>query len=180
MIKKLTSLALAAVMALALVGCGSKKGEPSATPAAPVVLADFYAETYDELYPVDSEGNPTGPFTEDFAQAPEMLEGFYPGLSDIETKQLHVYMPAMSGVPYEVALVEVADAADIEAVKTILQTRIDTESANQMNYPAVIENWELNSRIVVNGNYVMMAVCENCEDFVNAFNNMGSEAPAAE
>lgn len=133
-------------------------------------LAAFYEETYNNLFPLDSEGYSTGPYTEDFAAVPEMLEAFYPGLSAIETNQCMVLIPMMTGVPYEVVLIEVANAADVDAVKAILQARIDTETANQMNYPAVIENWELNSRIVSNGNYIMMAVCEVCDSFVDAFN----------
>lgn len=133
-------------------------------------LAAFYEELYAELYPLDSEGYSTGPFVEDFAVVPEMVEGFYPGLTAIGTKQMHIYIPAMSGVPYELVLIQVENAADVDAVKAILQARIDTESANQMNYPAVIENWELNSRIVSNGNYILMAVSEDCEAYVDAFN----------
>lgn len=136
----------------------------------PVDLEAFYWDLYDAMYPLDADGYPTGPSVENFAAVPEMLEAYYPGLADIETKQCLVYMPMMSGVPYELVLIEVADPSDVEAVKAILQTRIDTETANQMNYPMVIENWELNSRIVVNGSYIMMAVCENCDDYVEAFN----------
>lgn len=151
--------------------------EPSAPavnpepPAATAIdLAAFYSELYAKLYPADAEGNPTGPFVEDFAQAPVMLDGFYPGLTAIASKQMHVYMPAMTGVPYELALIEVENAADVEAVKTILQTRIDTEKTNQYAYPAVTENWELNSRIVTNGNYILMAVASDCDAYVDAFN----------
>lgn len=135
-----------------------------------VNLEAFYNDLYAELYPLDAEGYSTGPFVEDFAAMPEMLDGFYPGLSAVSTKQLHVYMPMMSGVPYELVLVEVANASDVETVKAIMQARIDTETANQMNYPMVIENWELNSRIAVNGNYIMMAVTSDCDAYVDAFN----------
>ena len=143
---------------------------PEAAPLDGLGLAAFYDNLYARLYPLDADGNPTGPFVEDFAQVPEMLEGFYPGLTAIATKQMHVYMPAMSGVPYELVLIEVENAADVDAVKTILQTRIDTEKSNQYAYPAVTENWELNSRIVTNGNYIMMAVTSDCDACVDAFN----------
>jgi len=136
----------------------------------PVELQSFYDELYAELYPMDADGFPTGPAVSDMGVDPEMVEMFYPGLGSIETKQVHLYFPMMTGVPYEVILVEVANAADVEAVKAIMQARIDTETANQMNYPMVIENWELNSRIVSNGNYVMMVVTADCDAYVDAFN----------
>lgn len=153
---------------------GQPKPEATPAPSAPaadgVDLETFYNDLYAKLYPMSAEGYSTGPFVEDFAAMPEMLDGFYPGLSAVGTKQLHVYMPAMTGVPYELVLVEVANNSDVETVKTILQTRIDTEKANQFAYPSVIENWELNSRIAVNGNFILMAVTSDCDAYVDAFN----------
>lgn len=139
---------------------------------AVVDLLSFYDTLYAELYPLDAEGYATGPAVSDMGLDAEMVEMFYPGLSAIETEQLHLYFPMMTGVPYEVILIEAANAADVEAIKAILQTRIDTETANQMNYPMVIENWELNSRIVSNGNYIMMAVTSDCDAYVEAFNGL--------
>lgn len=145
------------------------KPEQSA-PTASVDLVAFYNELYAKLYPLDAEGNATGPFVSDMAEMQEMVDAFYPGLSALSPKQLHIFMPAMSGVPYELVLVEAASADDVEAVKTALQSRIDTEMANHMNYPAVQENWANNSRIVSNGAYVLMAVAADCEAYVEAFN----------
>ena len=148
-----------------------KPAEPEqSAPAASVDLVAFYNELYAKLYPLDEDGNGTGPFVSDMAEMQEMVDAFYPGLSALSTKQLHIFMPAMSGVPYELVLVEAADAGDVEAVKTALQSRIDTEMANHMNYPAVQENWANNSRIVSNGAYVLMAVSADCDAYVEAFN----------
>ncbi len=146
--------------------------KPAETPAAPAGNADleaFYNGLYEKLYPLDSEGFATGPFVQDLAVMPELLENYYPGLAPL-CKQVHVYMPGMSGVPYEVVLLETNSAADVEAVKAILQARVDTELSNLMNYPMVLENWELNSEIIVNGNFVMMAVTEDHAAYVEAFN----------
>ena len=144
--------------------------ETPAVDSASVDLAAFYEKLYAELYPNDENGDPTGPFVMDIAEMPEMLDGYYPGLSALGLKQMHVYMPGMSGVPYELAMVEAADAAGAEAVKAIFESRIETESNNQMAYPMVIENWELNSRVVVNGNFVLMAVSADCDTYVERFN----------
>ena len=130
--------------------------------ADPVDLAEFY----NSMFPDPSNA----PAVMDLAAEPDMLNGFYPGMADIETKQCVVYMPMMTAVPFEIALVEVANAADVDTVKEIMQTRIDNEIANFMNYPMVTENWEKNSRIVSNGNYVMMVAYEDYEGFIEAFN----------
>lgn len=125
-------------------------------------LAEFYSSLFS-----DPDNTPA---VMDLAADPEMLEAFYPGLADIETAQCMVFMPMITAVPFEIALIQVNDKADIEAVKAILQARIDNEVSNHFNYPAVVENWELNSRIVENGNYIMMVAYEGCEEFVEAFN----------
>ena len=62
------------------------------------------------------------------------------------------------------------NAADADAVKAILQSRIDSQISNQMNYPMVIEGWQNNARIVSNGNFIMLAVGTDCDAFVDGFN----------
>ena len=86
------------------------------------------------------------------------IESFYPGLTGIAANQQLIYMPAMSAVACEIVMIECANAADVEAVKAILQARIDAQVAGGAWYPETIEGWEKNSDIVVNGNYVAMFV----------------------
>ncbi len=146
---------------------------PSQEPAASTSmdLAATYEKWYAELNPLDENGDPTGPSTMDLAEMPEMLEGYYAGLSAIETKQMMVLMPMISAVPYEIALIEVANESDVESVKAIFQSRIDSQlDPMGMNYPMIVENWELNSRIVSNGNYIMLVASELCDTFVEKFN----------
>ena len=99
-----------------------------------------------------------------------MLADLYPGLDAISTEQLLVFQPMMGAVVCEIALVEVTDAADVAAVKDILQARIDTQVDGGAWYPESIEGWEKNSRIVENGNYVMMIAWSYCDEAVEAFN----------
>ena len=100
----------------------------------------------------------------------EMLDGFFPGLSGIGTNQMMIYQPMMGAVVCEIALIEVADAANVDAVKTILQDRIDAQVEGGAWYPESIEGWKNNSRIAVNGNYVMMIAYSECDAVVDAFN----------
>lgn len=99
-----------------------------------------------------------------------MLNDLYPGLSDISTNQLLVFQPMMGAVVCEIALVEVANASDVDAVKAILQARIDTQASGGAWYPESVEGWANNSRIVSNGNYVMMIAWEFCDAAVASFN----------
>ena len=106
----------------------------------------------------------------------ELIENCYPGLSAIQTQQLAVYMCMMNPSPNgDVVLVQVKDNKDVDAVKAILQARIqymvgDGNGPGGAWYPEPTEMWENNSRIVTHGNYVMMVADFECDNIVNAFN----------
>lgn len=114
---------------------------------------------------------------ENFAANADVVEfgmhnDMYPGISDVATNQLVIMQPMMGAVVCEIALAEVADAADVETVKAIFQTRIDTQVDGGAWYPESIEGWKNNSRIVTNGNYVMMIAWQFCDDAVSDFNGL--------
>ena len=139
--------------------------EAPAAPAGSVDLAAFHMslmDTYGENFPA----------VMNLCEMIEMLDGFYPGLSAVETSQMMVYQPMMGAVVCEIALVEVVNSADVETVKGILQQRIDDQVAGGAWYPASIEGWEKNSRIVSNGNCVMMIAYSECDAVVEAFNGL--------
>ena len=54
----------------------------------------------------------------------EVLDAFYPGLSAIKTNQCAVYTAMISAAVGEMALVEVQNSADVQAVKDIFQARV--------------------------------------------------------
>ena len=101
-----------------------------------------------------------------------MLDDLYPGMSNISTNQLVIYQPMMGAVVCEIALAEVTNASDVSAVKGIFQARIDAQVNGGAWYPESIEGWKNNSRIVTNGNYVMMIAWQYCDDAVSSFNNL--------
>ena len=150
--KKILSLGLALALTLTmLAGCtgGSKK-------TADVNLEEFYQTIF-----TDPDNAP--------AMMPlegEMLEGFYPGLAEVELKQVVAYMPMITAVACEIVMVECANTADVETVKGIFQARIDAQVGNHFNYPAVIETWEKEAKVVDNGNYVALFVISGMTDQV--------------
>ena len=105
----------------------------------------------------------------------EALSSFYPGLSDVAAKQCMVYYAMISASGDEIALVEVADSADVETVKGIFQARIDYqvgdgESPGGAWYPAPTEMWRSESRIASNGNFVMLVAHSGADSVVEQFN----------
>jgi predicted small lipoprotein YifL len=181
--KRILALLLVAAMSFSvLAACGSKNDEtptPDNTPEAsapvesekPAFSADL-AEFYNKIMNAAEEG----PFMMDVAAEAEMLEMTFPGLANIETKQLVAAAPMMSAVAVEFVFVEVANASDVEAVKTILQTRIVNQVAGGAWYPETIEQWEKHSEIVVIDNYVCLFVCAEKDGMIDAFRN-GTPVP---
>ena len=98
-----------------------------------------------------------------------MHNDLYPGISDVNTKQLAIYQPMMGAVVCEIALAEVADAADVDTVREIFQARIDAQVDGGAWYPESIEGWKNNSYVVAKGNFVMMIAWQLCDDVVADF-----------
>ena len=142
--------------------------EEPAAPEMPAVssgvdLNGFYTSvctTYGENFPANMN----------LCESVEMLDAFYPGLSGLETKQLMIYQPMMGAVVCEIALAEAANEADVETIKGIFQSRIDSQVDGGAWYPESIEGWKNNSRIVANGKTIMMIAYSECDAVVEAFN----------
>ena len=105
----------------------------------------------------------------------ESLDAYYSGLSALSPKQCVVQMAMISASGVEIALVEAASSADVETIKGIFQARIDYQVGDGENpggawYPEPTEMWKNNSRIVANGNYVMLVAFENADSVVDSFN----------
>ena len=107
---------------------------------------------------------------DDISGISDILDNFYAGLSGISTKQCLVCVPMMTSVVSEIVLIEVGDAADVDAVKAILQARIDVQAGGGAWYPDTVDGWKNDSRIVSNGNYIMMIVHRDCDSIVSDFN----------
>ena len=151
--KKILSLGLALALTVSLLAsCSNGGGQKTAD----VNLEEFYQTIF-----TDPENTP--------AMMPlegEMLESFYPGLAEVELKQQVAYMPMITAVACEIVMVECANATDVDTVKEIFQARVDSQVENQFNYPAVIEAWEKEAKVVSNGNYVALFLISGMSDQV--------------
>ena len=161
MMKRLIAILLAAMLLLA--GCGAET-----TPTEPPVESiDLEALYYQGVAVLDQMG----------ANAPVLfpetdvayLDQFYPGLADIELKQLYAGVAPVTNAPFEIILVEVANEADVPTVLEIYQGRVDRESDDSA-YPENAESWMNNCKITSRGCYVFLAVlmkpCEIPAEFI--------------
>ena len=137
--KKVMTIVLALMM-LALTACGGSKNE-----SKDVDLASFYAgmeEKYDWTQGlVDIEG--------------EMLEAYYPGLSEISTKQFIAKMPMMSAVVNEFVFLQCESEEDAGKAAQILQQRVDMQAEGGAWYPESMEAWG-RAGVIQQGTYVAM------------------------
>ena len=110
--------------------------------------------------------------TYDFASMMEMdtvaLDNFYPGLSAISANQLVAQMAMITSSANEIVLIECANGSDVDTVRSIFETRKQTQADGGAWYPATIEQWG-NAQICVSGNYVMLICHANAADIAASF-----------
>lgn len=175
--KKFLALALALTLVLSLAACGGKpsqdapgSGAPEVTePEHPAPQEDVDLSAFYDTLLSESE------WPELMALEGELLDGLYPGLSDLSLKQCLVRTAAISAVVGEIALVEAENAEDAQSAADIFQARIDYQVGDESSpggawYPETIRGWQENSHIVTQGTYVMLAVGDCASDAVERFN----------
>ena len=152
------ALTLAVVLSLGvLTACGKGEDEQVQAPGLQAYYDDFMTSLGDEA-----------PMMLEITD--ELVAGVYPGLEDYTCNQKVLYTAAISAVAFELALVEVADQADVEAVAGIFQARIDGQVAGGAMYPATIEAWQ-NAKVITNGSVVaLIAAGEEQAAAEEAFN----------
>ena len=162
--KRITSLLLALVMLLALAGCGNSANGGSSEPKSADLSAFLETVTSNQEAAMETLDA-------------DALETFYPGISDIETKQCTGATALISAVASEILLVEVTNADDVAKVEEIMNARIsyqvgDGTSPGGAWYPETMDQWENNSRVVSVGNSVMLVVMDNADEIVTEFQNL--------
>ena len=155
--KRVLTFTMTLLLAMSLLtACGSSgKQEPE------VDLTAYFTQMVkdaglDENYMTDLEG--------------EMLESYYPGISDISTKQFLAKAPMMSGVVNEMVLMQCENEEDAGKAAAILQERIDTQAEGGAWYPESMEAWG-RGQVIQQATYVaMIASAEHQEDWADSFN----------
>lgn len=153
-------LSLVCVLALAACGGGGKDGGTVEAPDLNQYYEDFMSTLGADNTPamMDLEG--------------EFLETFYPGLSGFKTRQLVVKAAAISSVPFEFALVELENAADVQKAEEIFQARIDAQVQGGAFYPETIEGWK-KAQVITKGSVVaLISAGDSQSSAVEAFEKL--------
>ena len=170
--KKFIALCTAAVLCLSLLSAcsGGKDENPSNAPGKAIDLSAF-AQTVQENHEFYSL-NRVDPEDADLGEMmAQMLDNYYPGLSDLDLNQMEIYMPMISFSGGELALVRAKSAEDAAKVKEIFQSRIDSKSVEgPNNYPEEVEMWQRSAKVADYGNYVLLVNHDDSEAIVSEFN----------
>lgn len=145
--KKAVALLLAVLMLMSLWGCGNEKNAPE-----PGTTLDTF---YQGILSTQAESAEELVFFEE--SDPNLIASFYPGLEQIALNQQAYYMPPIATYPCEIALVEVKNSADVQAVAEIFQARIAMGS-DDTDYPESAAGWKLYAQVQTSGNFVCMIV----------------------
>lgn len=172
--KKLISMILVLSLVFALAACGGKDAAAGSNGSAAAAGSE---SKVDEVKSADLQAFYDSTFVgEDMPMMgvmdKEALDAFYAGLTALELKQCIVAMPMISAVAAEVALVEVADAADLAKVEEIFEARIAYQIEAGAFYPPTVEAWEKNAEIITHGNTMMMICLNPKDEVVKAFNEL--------
>lgn len=145
--KKFWPLTMAALLIFTS-GCGGKDAGKQVDLTA-LYEAGAEACGWPEDYMSDVEG--------------ELLEGYYPGLSEIETTQLLAKVPAMSSDVNELVFLQCKNEDDAKSAAAILQDRADDQAAGNAWYSESMEAWE-NAAVLRQGTYVALIASMGFQD----------------
>lgn len=172
--KRLILFAMTAALLLTATACGGDSGSSGDAETAEVALESFYAGLAEEYgWTEDMENSSADALLMTSIEA-DMLESYYPGLSDLTTKQLVAKIPMMSSIVNEMVFVQCETEEDAAKAAEILQARIAYQVGDETNpggalYPESVAAWE-KAQVIQEGTYVaMVASAEHQAEIVEQF-----------
>ena len=154
----------AAVLLLLLSSCSGGTAQKQADLSA---FAKGLTEQY-EFAGYLTEMTPEYPYYE------EDMNRCLPGLLEMDLEQMVIYMTMITLNNGEFSMVQTKSPEDAAKAAEIFQARIDYmagdgETPGGAFYPGPTELWRNSSRVVTQGNYVMMVTGEDCDRIVEDF-----------
>lgn len=163
--KKFLTVTLASALLLAgLLSCSGGSQEKQVDLSA-------FAKSLQEKYEFASyltEMTPEYPYYE------QDMANNLPGLLDMDLEQMVIYMTMITLNNGEFSMVQAKSPQDAAKAAEIFQARIDYMAGDGDEiggafYPGPTELWRNSSRVVTQGNYVMMVTGEDCDRIVEDF-----------
>lgn len=84
-----------------------------------------------------------------------IINSFYSGLTDLDIKQMVLYMPPVTGNACEILLVEASDSENADKAEAIMKARVKV-GADDTTYPEVAEVWQTHAMVERSGDLLCM------------------------
>ena len=164
------AMAICAALCVLLTGCaksgvstlpqedsGALSSAESAQTAEQAAESGTESEKSKDLHAVyqaiiDAQDDPDGIIMFEESD-PELINGYYTGLSDVEVDDMLLCMPPVTGFACEIMLIRAADEANAEKAEKIFESRIEKGVNDGCEAGDV---WQTNAQVQRSGLYVCM------------------------
>ena len=169
------------MIAVSICGCSGGSAQSSATESASSSEASSKADSSTEA---SDNNEATGTAAEITAKIQADVK--FPGMAEIDTDRMSgyydvdadkiesysAYICGSGAYPDEIAVFKMKSSDDVDAVKTMLEKRVENQTATFKDYTPD-EMYKIDGKnVVTNGNYVALIICADNATAINDFNSM--------
>ncbi len=179
--KRIMAGIICAMIAVSICGCSGGNAQSSASESTASSEASSTAGSSTE---VSDNTEATGTAAEITAKIQADVK--FPGMAEIGTDRMSgyydvdadkidsysAYICGSGAYPDEIAVFKMKSADDVDAVKTMLEKRVENQTATFKDYTPD-EMYKIDGKnVVTNGNYVALIICADNTTAINDFNSM--------
>lgn len=179
--KRIMAGIVCAMVAVSICGCSEKPAQSSASESSVTSDAGSVSESVSEA---SDSSTATGAAAEITAKIQEDVK--FPGMAEIGADRMAGYYDVAAGkidsysayicgsgaYPDEIAVFKMKSADDVNAVKSVLEKRVESQSATFKDYTPD-EMYKIDgNNVVTSGNYVALIICADNAKAIEDFKAM--------
>ena len=179
--KRIMAGIVCAMVAVSICGCSEKPAQSSASESSVTSDAGSVSESVSEA---SDSSTATGAAAEITAKIQEDVK--FPGMAEIGADRMagyydvaadkidsySAYICGSGAYPDEIAVFKMKSADDVNAVKSVLEKRVESQSATFKDYTPD-EMYKIDgNNVVTSGNYVALIICANNAKAIEDFKSM--------
>ena len=179
--KRIMAGIVCAMVAVSICGCSEKPAQSSASESSVTSDAGSVSESVSEA---SDSSTATGAAAEITAKIQEDVK--FPGMAEIGADRMagyydvaadkidsySAYICGSGAYPDEIAVFKMKSADDVDAVKSVLEKRVESQSATFKDYtPDELYKIDGNN-VVTSGNYVALIICADNAKAIEDFKSM--------
>lgn len=179
--KRIMAGIVCAMVAVSICGCSEKPAQSSASERSVTSDAGSVSESVSEA---SDSSTATGTAAEITAKIQEDVK--FPGMAEIGADRMagyydvaadkidsySAYICGSGAYPDEIAVFKMKSADDVNAVKSVLEKRVESQSATFKDYTPD-EMYKIDgNNVVTSGNYVALIICADNAKAIEVFKSM--------